>query len=531
MSKRKHALEEAFRHASRLHAAGRLAEAEQMYRQILGAAPRHADSLHMLGLLALQAGQAQAAIALIDQAIALHPSAALCHVNRAASLHALGRSAEALAACREALRHKRNCAEAYQALGRIESDLGRPEAALDAYREAMRHKPDLPDLVNGTCLALCDANRFEEAAVILAEALRRSPGNDAVRGNLAGVLKDMGRLAEAETLYREALDHRPDDPLLHYNLALLLLLDGRWREGWIEWEWRLRARPATARALARPLWRGEPLARRRLLVHAAEGLGDTIQFARFVRELPADGTVLLDVQKPLVRLLAGLPGTEGVFAIGEASPPPYDLHCPLLSLPHRLGAAPDGFAEVPYLTPDPALVPPWQQRVAALGGLRVGLAWAGSTDDARLHRRRSIPLDRLAPLAAVPGVSLVSLQKDGGAALAGSSLGAVVHDWTEGLADFADTAALVQTLDLVIAVDTAVAHLAGALGKPVWLLNRFDTCWRWLLNRDDSPWYPTLRQFRQSAPGAWDPVIAAVCAALSQAAADAAAATRQAALP
>jgi len=531
MSKRKHAIEETFRHAARLHAAGRLPEAEQLYRQILSAAPRHADSLHMLGVLALQAGQPQAAVALIDQAIAVQPSGALYHVNRAASLHALGRSDDALAACRVALRHKRNCAEAYQALGHIESDLGRPDAAIDAYREALRHKPDLPDGANNLGLALREANRFEDAAAIFQDALRRTPGDDTVRGNLAGVLKDLGRLTEAETLYREALCRHPEDPVLHYNLAVLLLLAGRWREGWTEWEWRLRARPATARAFTQPLWRGEALNGRRLLVHTAEGLGDTLQFVRFLRALPDDGAVLLEVQKPLVRLLAGLAGTNGVFAPGEA--PPCDLHCPLLSLPHWLDAAQDNHAGVPYLTADPTLVSFWQQRVTKLDGLRVGLAWAGNPGDVRLDRRRSIPLDRLAPLAAVPGVSLVSLQKDGRTALAGSPLGAVVNDWTEDLADFADTAALVQTLDLVIAVDTAVAHLAGALGKPVWLMNRIDTCWRWLLYRDDSPWYPTLRQFRQPAPGAWDPVIAAVCEALSQAAsgADPAAATSQVAIP
>jgi len=533
MSKRKHAIEEAFQHAARLHAAGRLPEAEQLYRQILAAMPRHADSLHGLGVLALQAGEPQAAVACIDQAIAVQPSAAMYHVNRAASLHALGRPDDALAACREALRHKRNCAEAYQALGHIESDLGRPEAALDAYREALRHKPGLPDLANGIGLALRESNRLEEAADTLANALRRSPGDDAVRGNLAGVLKDLGRLAEAETLYRDALRRSPDDPVLHFNLAVLLLLDGRWQEGWAQWEWRLRARPETARQLAQPLWRGEPLAGRRLLVHGAEGLGDSIQFGRFLQAMPSDGEILLEVQTPLVRLFAGLPRLGGAFAPGDA--PPCDLHCPLLSLPHRLGVAgpPDIPAGVPYLAPDQALVSRWQQRAASLDGLRVGLAWAGSPDDIRLDRRRSIPLDRLAPLAAVPGISLVSLQKGGGAALRDSALGPAVKDWTDDLADFAETAALVQTLDLVIAVDTAVAHLAGALAKPVWLLNRFDTCWRWQLNCNDSLWYPTMRQFRQSIPGAWDGVVASVCEALSQAAsgADPDAATSQAALP
>ena len=250
----------------------------------------------------------QAAVALIDQAIAVQPSAAIYHVNRAASLHALGRPDDALAACREALRHKRNCAEAYQALGHIESDLGRPEAALDAYREALRHKPGLPDLANGIGLALRESNRLEEAADTLANALRRSPGDDAVRGNLAGVLKDLGRLAEAETLYRDALRRSPDDPVLHYNLAVLLLLDGRWQEGWAQWEWRA-ARPPGDRASTRPA----TLARRSRSPAAAcwsmppKGWATPSSSAASCERCPRMAKSCWRSRTPLVRLFAGLP--------------------------------------------------------------------------------------------------------------------------------------------------------------------------------------------------------------------------------
>ena len=243
MSKRKHAIEETFRHAARLHAAGRLPEAEQLYRQILSAAPRHADSLHMLGVLALQAGQPQAAVALIDQAIAVQPSGALYHVNRAASLHALGRSDDALAACRVALRHKRNCAEAYQALGHIESDLGRPDAAIDAYREALRHKPDLPDGANNLGLALREANRFEDAAAIFQDALRLTRRRHRARQS--------GRRAEgSRPAYRgrDAVSRGPVPAPRRPGVALQpgrIAAAGRQvAEGWTEWEWRLaRVRP------------------------------------------------------------------------------------------------------------------------------------------------------------------------------------------------------------------------------------------------------------------------------------------------
>jgi hypothetical protein len=222
------------------------------------------------------------------------------------------------------------------------------------------------------------------------------------------------------------------------------------------------------------------------------------------------GGIILEVQAPLVRLLSRLPGVMEIIAAGDRLPP-FDLHCPLMGLPHAFGTTLDTIpAATPYLSADPALAANWHERLVGLDGLRIGLVWAGGQWFAA-DRRRSIALKALAPLGEVSGVSFVSLQKDGPAAQAADPPhGLVLHDFTADLHDFEDTAALIVNLDLVISVDTSVAHLAGALGKPVWLLNRFDTDWRWLLNRDDSPWYPTLRQFRQPRPGDWN---SAVCAA------------------
>ena len=258
-----------------------------------------------------------------------------------------------------------------------------------------------------------------------------------------------------------------------------------------------------------------------VLVHAEQGLGDTLQFCRYVPLVAAGSKLVLEVQAPLRRLLSGLPGIAAIVARGDRLPP-YDAHAALLSLPLLVGTRlPTIPCEIPYLAADPRDCARWRQRLGGLSGLRVGLVWAGGFRPdqpwaAAVDRRRSMALAQMAPLAAIAGVSFLSLQKGEPAGQALSPpAGMVLHDFTAELADFTDTAALIEALDLVISVDTAVAHLAGALGKPVWLLNRFDTCWRWLLDRDDSPWYPSLRQFRQPVAGDWASVMAAVSAALA----------------
>jgi tetratricopeptide (TPR) repeat protein len=592
VSKRKHQIEAYFRHGQQLLAAGHLAEAEQVYRQLLAATPDHADSLDMLGVVALQAGQPGAALDWFDRAIALHPSApaphpsastapsapsavALYYVHRAHALLALGRPDEALAACQRALQVRRNCAEASFAMGHALSDLGRPQEAVAAYQTAQRQNARLPDLDNSLALALREANRLDEAARTLDAVVRRAPGDTQARNNLAGVLRELGRLDAAEAMYRAAIRQAPDDALLHENLAIVLLLAGRLAEGWAESEWRWRGRPALAMGFTQPRWEGEKLNGRTLLVHAEQGIGSNIQFCRYVTLIPLDGPppdilplplreggggrgptanapgptftatpppiplpqgkgknppdgrpsdgrpsggrIILAVQRSLVRLMETLrPGLE-VVAFGDPLPP-IDLRCPMLSLPRVLGTnrVEDIPAATSYLRADPAAVARWRRRTEALPGLRVGLVWHGNPEDVRMDRRRSMALAHMAALAEVPAVSLVSLQVgDAARQLSGSPLAGTVHDWTDEFADFADTAALIEALDLVIGVDTAVVHLAGALGKPVWLLNRFDTCWRWLLGRDDSPWYPTLRQFRQPSAGDWQGVMERVRAALT----------------
>ena len=510
MSKRSQALDDAHRRATALHAAGRLAEAKQRYRQILAAAPDHAATSHMLGVLALQTGHPADALRALDAALAADPRPALVHANRANALLALNRPAEAEAACREALRRKPTAAEPWASLGHALSDQGRATEAIAAYQRALVLNPRLPELHTGLGMALHDAARLAEAEAAFAEAARRAPGDPIAAGNLAGVLKDRGRLAEAEAAYRAILARHPDDAGAHLNLGILLLLTGRYAAAWPEWDWRFRAE-ATARPLPGRRWTGEALAGRTLLVAAEQGMGDLIHFARFLPLLPRDGRVVLEAHPPLTRLLGTLQGVDMIVPLGNALPP-AELHCPIMSLPRYLPlAARPEQATAPYLSADPAAVAAWRTRLAALPGRRVGLAWAGNPGRVRMDRRRSIPPALLAPLGAVPGVSFVSLQKP---LPEHAPEAPALFDPAAGLGDFADTAALIMALDLVIAVDTAVAHLAGALGRPVWLLNRFDTDWRWGLGHDDSAWYPSLRQFRQPRPGDWPAVVAAVAAAL-----------------
>ncbi len=511
MSKRKHAIEAHFQSGLCLFGSGRLAEAEQVFRQVLAATP-HADSLHMLGVLALQTGHAPEAVACIDQAIALNPSAALYHVNRANALLALGQLDAALAGCHEALRRKRNCAEAYQVQGHILSDLGRPVEAIAAYQAALRNNPALPDLHNNLGLALRQANRLEEAAAALQRAVQRAPRDEQAASNLGGVLKELGRLDAADAQYRAALCLRPDDPLLLLNLGVVLLLAGRLAEGWDEYEWRFKAGAVRIPPCTQPRWAGEPLAGRTLLIRAEQGLGDTIQFCRYIPALAGE-RVVLEVQLRLRRLLANLPGAGQVVAVGDALPR-FDLYCPLLSLPRLNLPA----ATVPYLSADAARVAAWRERLGP-GGCKVGIAWQGNPA-APAERGRSVALEHFLKLAQVPGVRLICLQKqDGldqlGALPDGVAIETLGPDFDAGADAFMDTAAVMQSLDLVVSSDTSVAHLAGALGRPVWVALQQVPDWRWMLHRPDSPWYPTMRLFRQKTRADWSAVFAEIASELA----------------
>jgi hypothetical protein len=357
------------------------------------------------------------------------------------------------------------------------------------------------------CLAsvLHDRADYRGAVGLYRQALEAVPLHAGALSSLGNSLRAMGRLSEALAVHDRAVAAAPDDAEIRYSRAAALLAAGDFAAGWPEHEWRWRRRLWRDRGFG-AAWRGEDIAGRTILLHAEQGLGDTLQFVRYAPMVAALGArVVLEVQAPLVRLMRGLAGVARVVARGDALPA-FDVHCPLLSLPLAFGTVPETVpAAIPYLFADAVAL--WDSRLPA-GGKRVGLVWAGSphTDDAGAHlidRRRSLGLAELAPLWDVGGVHLVSLQKD-----CAAPPGLV--DLMGQVGDFADTAALVSGLDLVVSVDTSVAHLAGALGRPVWLLSRYDACWRWLCGRDDSPWYPGMRIYQQERPLDWSGVVARV---------------------
>jgi len=340
--------------------------------------------------------------------------------------------------------------------------------------------------------------------------------------NRAVALDDLRRLPEALASYDQALALAPERGDIQHNQAMCRLALGDYAAGWTQYEWRWRTQQmAGRRELIAPLWLGhEPLAGRTILLHAEQGLGDTLQFCRYAADVAALGAeVILEVQPGLERLLERLAGVDRVVVRGQPLPV-HDFQTPLMSLPLALGVD-VGTPRPAYLTADPDEAADWAQRLAP--GLRVGLCWAGGIRPDRpvanrIDARRSLSLEALRPLA-VAGVSFYSLQKGPPAAQLAEAKardwgGPEIVDLTDELQDFADTAALVANLDLVITCDTAVAHLAGGMGKPVWILNRYDACWRWLVGRDDSPWYPSARLFTQNTPGDWDAVVQRVAGEL-----------------
>jgi tetratricopeptide (TPR) repeat protein len=535
---------EMFAAAFQHHQAGRFSEAERLYRDVLAVDPRHADSLHLLGGVACQTGRHELAFQLIGSAIAINTKIPFYHANLGGVMQELGRLDEAVAYYQRALDLDANYAEAHYNMGITLRKLARLDDAVACYRRAIDAKPNYPEAYYNLGNALMDLGASDDAVVCYRTAVELRPNYAAAHSNLGNALRDRGRLDDAIACYRvaielrpgflgahhnlgvtfaeqgrlheaiacylKAIDLKPDSPDAHWHLALALLAQGDMSAGWEEYEWRWQT-PKMIKArrnFAQPQWRGETAVGRTLLIHAEQGFGDTLQFCRYGPLAAARGLrVMMEVQKPLVRLLRGLPDVELVVARGDELPP-FDLHCPMLSMPLAMGTT---MATIPsaasYLHADAAQVAAWRKRLAAPGaeGFSIGLAWTGNAAHAA-HRRRSIAPDRLTPLFEQAGLRFFSLQKGGTPAPANFPL----TDFMPEMGDFADTAALISNLDLVISVDTAVAHLAAALGKPVWLLDRFDSDFRWFTGRRDSPWYPTLRLYRQPRPGDWDSVLAEV---------------------
>ena len=539
----------------------RIDEALASYDRALAIKPDYADALSNRGNILKELGRYEEALASLDRAIAARPDYAEAHSNRASVLHALKRHDEALASCDHAIALWPKYAAAHSNRGSALHGLKRFEEALASYDRALALQADFALAYSNRGNALHELNRFEEALAHFDRAIGLRPnfaeahsnrGNalrqlmrfeealasydraialrpDFVEAhcNRGSVLQELNRFDDAVAAYDHAIVIRPDFAHARFNLGAARLLSGDFARGWedYEWRWGTEQLVATKRNFAQPQWRGsDDIAGKTILIHAEQGLGDTLQFCRYVPGVVARGArVIFEVPKPLLTMMRTLAGAPEIVAMGDPLPD-FDLQCPLLSLPLAFGTQLESIpSETPYLSAPDSKIAAWRGRLGERKTPRIGLVWAGNPrkelpGSNRIDQQRSIRLDQLAPVLEVTECEFYSLQKgdDAVSQLRGSPLQHRVADWTDDLHDFSDTAALIENLDLVIAVDTSVAHLAGALAKPFWLLNRYTTCWRWLLDRDDSPWYPTARQFRQDERRDWNDVVARVQAALQQ---------------
>jgi tetratricopeptide (TPR) repeat protein len=479
-------LAEALALAEQHHRAGRLVEARTLCNSILAAQPNAATAVHLLGLIAHQSGKLGEAIEHLRRAVTLAPEMALFHANLGEMCRLAGYTEEAVREGRRAVELEPDYPEALSNLGVALYERQDYEGAARCHRRAIDCNPKFALAHGNLGNALHALKRLDEAIASYRAALELDRGFADCWSNLGLTLAQLGRHDEALDAYRTAVAADPLHADGHVGVALQTLLRGNFADGWFEYLWRWRSSQLSPPRIAAPAWQGDAPAGRHILLVAEQGLGDTIQMSRYAAVLRAAGaTVSLMVQRPLVRLLsANLPWATVVEE--QAQHPACDIYCPLLTMPLLLGTTAQTIpCAIPYLRAPAELAAAWHGDLGDRRRLRVGVVWAGSPKHVN-DRNRSLPLPALAPLFAIDGIAWVSLQIGSGAS---ATAGAPVRllDPSARLGDFLDTAALVSGLDLVISVDTAVAHLAGAMGVPVWLLLPVGNDWRWQLNRDDAP--------------------------------------------
>lgn len=531
--------------------AGDLTQTQRLAQSILKRFPEHPDALHLLGLAAVRAGRAQDAVAWFtravhasprnpalysqlgmalreagrreeairnfEHAIALQPDYAVAHNNRGGALADLQRHEEAIASFERALAAAPGYAEAWYNLGNSQTDLRRLDAAIASFRRAIAVDPDFVDAHNNLGVALAQHNAHEAAVACYRRALALEPQFAHAHNNLGVALADLKRYDEAIAAYEQAIAIDPQYADAQWNLAICRLLLGDFARGWAGYEWRWQQEQVARfrRDYPQPLWRGnEAVAGKTVLLYAEQGLGDMLQFCRYASRVAALGAqVVLEAPPALQAVLSGLAGVARVIAQG-ASLPPFDVHCPVTSLPLAFHTSADTIPrEVPYLAADPGRAAQWQARLGTKQRPRIGIAWSGNLLP---DPNRSMALADALALAG-EGIELISLQQEVRAADAAllASCNALRHFGDE-LKDFADTAALIEAVDLVISIDTSVAHLAGAMGKPLWVMLPYNPDWRWMVDREDCLWYPTARLFRQRAVAQWADVVRRVNAALRE---------------
>jgi rfaE bifunctional protein nucleotidyltransferase chain/domain len=524
-------------------AQNKLAEAADAFRRVLAVSPENADALTQLGIILARQDQVLDAIAHFRQAIERHPQHAKAHNNLGVALTQLGQRDEGFACYQEAVRLEPDYAEALFNLAVALAERGRAAEALVAYERALQVRPDYAEVHYNLGLLLVNERRAADGVVCLEQAVRLTPKHADAHNNLGLALAELGRFEESIASCDAALRLRPLDPKTHmnrgnslaalgrveealacydlalrlqpdyinarWNRSLALLGEGDYERGWGEYESRWQRPETKTRQLPRPRWDGGELQGKTIFLWCEQGVGDTFQFVRYAAQLKRRGaTVWQECPAHLVPLLSTCPGIDRVFAERKPVPVEFDCHVPLMSLPFgcgtTLGIVP---AETPYLSADAAEVEHWRRELGD-GGLKIGITWQGNPKH-RWDRHRSFSVQRFRSLALLDGVQLYSLQKGTGT----EQLAAVRFPLTdlrpkldERGGGFEHTAAVIQALDLVVTCDSAVAHLAGALGKPVWTLLSALSDWRWLRNREDTPWYPTMQLFRQKKLGDWDEV-------------------------
>jgi Flp pilus assembly protein TadD len=529
--------QEAIQQGNTLLSMNRLPEAAASFRQAVEIAPQNPEAVTLLGLALGKMGAVAQAVKVLEHAVRLRPDLGETHCNLGNALCDAGNWEGAIAASRRATELSPNLAGAHSNLGNAYHGIGELDQAVACYRKALELAPCNVPFLNNLAVVLREQKHFAESIEVCRNAIRIQPNDAQSHTNLGSALASIGQSDEAEAeykhslvlrpdhpetctdlghvyyfrgdfnraveVYRQVLRRNPNDAQAHWSLALILLTCGQFAEGWQHYEWRWRVKELRMRLRTEhPIWNGSDLNGKTILIHNEQGFGDTIQFIRYLPRIAARGAkIILACQPELFGLLEKLPYIDRCVPNDQPAPA-CDVCCPLLSLPGMLGTRAENIpSQISYLSAAPEKTAYWRIRLSENNRKKIGLVWAGRPTHAN-DRNRSMSLDSLAGLAAIQNAHWISLQK-GEAAGQIKTAPFAISDWTNELNDFSDTAALIANLDLVICVDTAIAHLAGALGKPAWVLLPLVPDWRWMIGRADSPWYPSVRLFRQDRVGDW----------------------------
>jgi len=514
-----------------LHNAGQLDQAAVIYDKILQDNPKHFDALQLKGVLEIQRNNWEIALKYLERALLLNNGIPFVYFNKAIALHRLGRLRDALSQYDKAISIKQDYSEAYCNRGVVLNELQEFQPALDSLSKAIALNHSNSEAYYNRGLSLQNLKKTDAALLSYKNAILLNPGYAEAYNNCGVLLQEQNLSEDALKHYARAALLKPDYAKAQWNCSIVQLLSGDYEKGWANYEWRWRTNEIPKhvdRVFSEPLWLGrESLQGKTILLYSEQGLGDTLQFCRYAKLVADQGaTVILEIEKPLQNILSGLEGVSQLIVTGDELPN-FDFQCPLMSLPHAFRTTLETIpTHIPYIKTNSDKVAYWGGKLRPSDKLKIGLVWSGGFRPNHpniwsVNERRNIQLQHFSLLKDLD-VDLYSLQK-GEPAQSDYKLlratgwdGPNIIDYTDELNDFADTAALIQNLDLIISVDTSTAHLAAALGKPVWILNRFDTCWRWLLIRDDSPWYPSVKLFRQKNAGDWLDVMTRVKSSLKE---------------